>query len=74
MTQTKQPPEIPGRFKPSLPARTTAVPGTRHRDRHHRGRQPVELTARRLLRVSELPHDWAGQRLALGFEAGRKAA
>lgn len=38
------------------------------------GRQPVELTARRLLRISELPHDWAGQRLALGFAAERQAA
>jgi DNA invertase Pin-like site-specific DNA recombinase len=38
------------------------------------GRQPVELTARQLLRISDLPHDWPGQRLALGFTAGRKAA
>jgi site-specific DNA recombinase len=38
------------------------------------GRQPIELTARRLLRMSDLPHDWAGQRLALGFANDRKAA
>ncbi|MEO6093750.1 MAG: hypothetical protein ABIT04_00185, partial [Novosphingobium sp.] len=38
------------------------------------GRQPVEMTARRLLRISDLPQDWAGQRLALGFSADRQAA
>ena len=38
------------------------------------GRHPVELTARRLLRISDLPHNWAGQRLALGFAADRRAA
>lgn len=31
------------------------------------GRQPVELTARALLRCGELPVDWADQRKALGF-------
>ena len=31
------------------------------------GRQPVELTARTLLRCSELPIDWDDQRRALGF-------
>ena len=31
------------------------------------GRQPVELTARTLLRCSELPIDWNDQRRALGF-------
>ena len=31
------------------------------------GRQPVELTARSLLRCSELPIRWEGQRRALGF-------
>ena len=31
------------------------------------GRQPVELTARSLLRCSELPIGWEGQRRALGF-------
>ena len=31
------------------------------------GRQPVELTARSLLRSGELPIDWEGQRKALGF-------
>lgn len=31
------------------------------------GRQPVELTARTLLRCGELPVDWVDQRKALGF-------
>ena len=31
------------------------------------GRQPVGLTGRRLLRASDLPLDWAGQRKYLGF-------
>jgi len=31
------------------------------------GRQPVELTARALLRRGELPVDWADQRKVLGF-------
>lgn len=31
------------------------------------GRQPVELTARSLLRCGELPLDWNDQRKALGF-------
>jgi hypothetical protein len=31
------------------------------------GRQPVELTARKLLRSGELPIDWNEQRKALGF-------
>jgi site-specific DNA recombinase len=31
------------------------------------GRQPLSLTGRRLLRVTELPFDWAGQRRLLGF-------
>lgn len=31
------------------------------------GRQPVELTARTLLRCGELPIEWADQRKALGF-------
>ncbi|WP_421851863.1 recombinase family protein [Novosphingobium sp.] len=38
------------------------------------GRQPIELTARRLLRVSELPEDWTEQRTALGFSADNKTA
>ena len=34
------------------------------------GRQPIELTPTRLLRLSkELPHDWKEQRLFLGFAA-----
>jgi len=32
------------------------------------GRQPVELTANRLIADTRLPIDWAGQRQALGFE------
>jgi site-specific DNA recombinase len=35
------------------------------------GRQSIELTARRLLRISDLPQDWVGQRLALGLVEGR---
>jgi hypothetical protein len=31
------------------------------------GEQPPSLTGRRLLRVTELPLDWAGQRRTLGF-------
>jgi site-specific DNA recombinase len=31
------------------------------------GRQPPSLTGRLLLRVTDLPLDWAGQRRALGF-------
>ena len=31
------------------------------------GRQPPSLTGRRLLRVTDLPLDWPGQRRALGF-------
>jgi len=31
------------------------------------GRQPSALTGRRLLRVSDLPFDWAGQRRLFGF-------
>lgn len=31
------------------------------------GRQPVELTARTLLRIAELPTDWVEQRRVLGF-------
>ena len=31
------------------------------------GRQPPSLTGRRLLRVADLPLDWAGQRRVLGF-------
>ncbi len=31
------------------------------------GRQPVQLTARSLLRTTRLPHEWQAQRLALGF-------
>jgi len=31
------------------------------------GRQPVELTAHRLLRDTRLPIDWSEQRTALGF-------
>ncbi len=31
------------------------------------GRQPDRLTGRRLLRIGNLPIDWAGQRRALGF-------
>ena len=31
------------------------------------GRQPPSLTGRRLLRVTDLPLDWAGQRSVLGF-------
>ena len=34
------------------------------------GRQPIELTPTRLLRLSkDLPHDWKEQRLFLGFAA-----
>ena len=34
------------------------------------GRQPIELTATRLLRLSkDLPHDWKEQRCFLGFPA-----
>jgi hypothetical protein len=34
------------------------------------GRQPIELTATRLLRLSkDLPHDWSEQRHVLGFAA-----
>jgi ABC-type antimicrobial peptide transport system ATPase subunit len=34
------------------------------------GRQPIELTPRRLLRLSkDLPHDWSEQRHVLGFAA-----
>jgi hypothetical protein len=33
------------------------------------GRQPPELTANKLVRVKNLPIDWPGQRLALGFPA-----
>lgn len=32
------------------------------------GRQPPSLTGRRLLRVTDLPLDWAGQRRVLGFK------
>jgi hypothetical protein len=36
------------------------------------GRQPIELTPTRLLRVSkDLPHDWSEQRHFLGFADGR---
>ena len=38
------------------------------------GRQPTELTARRLLRMSDLPCEWTEQRIALGFAADRQAA
>jgi hypothetical protein len=31
------------------------------------GHQPPSLTGRRLLRVTDLPLDWAGQRRVLGF-------
>jgi hypothetical protein len=31
------------------------------------GRQPPSLTGRRLLRATDLPLDWAGQRCVLGF-------
>jgi len=31
------------------------------------GRQPVELTTRRLLRIADLPVDWQCQRRLLGF-------
>ena len=31
------------------------------------GRQPIDLTATRLLRMSELPMSWATQRRVLGF-------
>jgi site-specific DNA recombinase len=31
------------------------------------GRQPVELTARSLLRIADLPNDWVEQRRVLGF-------
>src|ERR1700732_1096436 len=34
------------------------------------GRQPIELTPTRLLRLSkDLPHDWSEQRHVLGFAA-----
>ncbi len=34
------------------------------------GRQPIELTPTRLLRLSkDLPHDWSEQRHVLGFDA-----
>ena len=34
------------------------------------GRQPIELTPTRLLRLSKgLPHDWSEQRHVLGFAA-----
>jgi len=33
------------------------------------GRQPVELTARSLLRVADLSHDWREQLRVLGFKA-----
>jgi site-specific DNA recombinase len=34
------------------------------------GRQPIELTPTRLLRLSkDLPHDWKEQRCFLGFTA-----
>jgi site-specific DNA recombinase len=34
------------------------------------GRQPIELTKTRLLRLSkDLPHDWSEQRHVLGFAA-----
>jgi hypothetical protein len=34
------------------------------------GRQPIELTPTRLLRLSkDLPHDWSEQRYVLGFAA-----
>ena len=32
------------------------------------GRQPVELTVRKLIRLKPLPALWAGQRLVLGFQ------
>jgi hypothetical protein len=32
------------------------------------GRQPAELTAERLVRVQDLPLDWLGQRVYLGFQ------
>ncbi len=36
----------------------------------HKGRQPIELTPTRLLRLSkDLPHDWKEQRRFLGFAA-----
>ncbi len=31
------------------------------------GRQPARLTAARLIRITQLPLDWSGQRKALGF-------
>ncbi len=33
------------------------------------GRQPVELTPRRLMRIGELPLEWHRQRRLLGFPA-----
>jgi site-specific DNA recombinase len=37
-----------------------------------KGRQPIELTPTRLLRLSkDLPHDWIEQRHFLGFADGR---
>lgn len=33
------------------------------------GRQPSELTANRLVRMHDVPIDWAGQREHLGFPA-----
>jgi site-specific DNA recombinase len=36
------------------------------------GRQPIDLTPTRLLRLSkDLPHDWSEQRQFLGFADGR---
>src|SRR5580700_3923769 len=38
--------------------------------REQAGRQPIELTPTRLLRLSkDLPHDWSEQRHVLGFAA-----
>ena len=34
------------------------------------GRQPADLTARRLRTLPRLPHDWAEQRRLLGFPPG----
>ena len=37
---------------------------------HHEGRQPIELTPTRTLRLSkDLPHDWNEQRYVLDFAA-----
>ena len=38
------------------------------------GQQPPSLTGRRLLRVTDLPLDWAGQRRVLGFNYIRTAS